>query len=74
MRLGLAAAELGRSGRILIVENNGELYGLVVDEVYKVLRMRDDQVESSPLPGGIASAFLSGVARVDGEICPQRVR
>ncbi len=68
LRLGLAAAPLVRTGRVLVVEHEGEPYGLVVDEVFKVLRMRDEQVESAPLPSGISSVFLAGVARVAGEL------
>jgi purine-binding chemotaxis protein CheW len=77
LRLGLperAAAAAGagrdpdRDRRILVVDHQGEPFGLIVDRVLRVVRMVDDQIESAPLPGGIESEFLAGVARVEGEL------
>jgi purine-binding chemotaxis protein CheW len=67
-RIGLAVEPLGRPSRILIVEHEEERFGLIVDEVHKVVRLLNAQVESAPLPGGIDSAYLSGVARSNGEM------
>ena len=68
MRMGLAAAEPTRASRILIVDYDGEPYGLIVDAVIRVVRMVDDQIEASPLPGGIDSEFLTGLARDEGDL------
>lgn len=68
LRLALPAAEHSGFTRVLIVEREEEPFGLVVDQVLKVVRMVDRQVESAPLPGGIESEFLAGVARVEEEL------
>lgn len=67
-RLMLPAADATGFSRILIVENEEEPFGLIVDQVLKVVRMVEQQVESAPLPGGIDSEFLAGVARVEEEL------
>lgn len=67
-RLQLPAADPTALNRILIVEHDSEPFGLIVDQVLKVVRMAEQQVESAPLPGGIESEFLAGVARVEDEL------
>lgn len=68
VRIGLPAEDMSRSSRILIVELDDERFGLIVDEVHKVVRMLNSQIETAPLPGGIESDFLAGVARADGQL------
>lgn len=67
-RLLLPAADASGYTRILIVEHQEEPFGLIVDQVLKVVRMVEQQIESAPLPGGIDSDFLAGVARVEEEL------
>lgn len=67
-RMGIAPVEPTRSSRILIADHGGEPFGLIVDEVNRVVRMTNEQIEASPLPGGIDSEYISGLARVDGEL------
>jgi purine-binding chemotaxis protein CheW len=57
-----------RAARILIVESQGEPFGLIVDRVVRVERLDNEQIEGAPLPGGIASEFVSGVARADDDL------
>jgi len=67
-RMALPTCESTPHSRILIVEHEEEPFGLIVDQVLKVVRMVENQIESAPLPGGIESDFLAGVARVDEEL------
>ncbi len=67
-RMGVDSIEPTRATRILIVEHEDEPFGLIVDEVIRVVRMVNAQIEPSPLPGGIDSEFLTGLARVDGDL------
>lgn len=62
-RMGLAPAAPTRASRILIIEHEQEPYGLIVDAVIRVVRMVNEQIETSPLPGGIDSEFITGLAR-----------
>lgn len=57
-----------RACRILIVDHGGEPFGLIVDRVVRVERLDNAQIESAPLPGGIASEYIAGVARAEGEL------
>ncbi len=73
LRLGMAADPAAqpisdRHRRILIVDHAGEPFGLIVDHVSRVVRLVEAQVETAPLPGGIESDFLAGVARVDDDL------
>jgi len=58
----------GREARILIVTRAGESFGLFVDDVRQVVRMRDSDVEPPPpmLRGG-ESEFISGIGRPYGD-------
>jgi purine-binding chemotaxis protein CheW len=68
LRMSMAAEAVGRNTRILVVNHGEEPFGLIVDQVQRVVRMVDSQIENAPLPGGIESDFLAGVARVDDEL------
>jgi purine-binding chemotaxis protein CheW len=69
-RMGMAPQEssvLGDRAK-RIVDSQGEPFGLIVDRVVRVERLDNAQVETAPLPGGIASEYVSGVARVDDDL------
>ena len=67
-RLGLALSPAGRNTRIVVVNRDGEPFGLWVDEVRAVVRIAEEEIEpSAALFGGSESGFLSGVGRVPGE-------
>ncbi|HUH01738.1 MAG TPA: chemotaxis protein CheW [Kofleriaceae bacterium] len=68
MRPREASAAGDRASRILIVDHQGEPFGLIVDRVVRVERLDNAQIEGAPLPGGIASEYVAGVARAEGEL------
>lgn len=67
-RLGLEVSAPARSSRMIVVLHGGEPYGLVVDEVFKVMRLRDTDIETGERASGGGGAFLAGVARPGDEL------
>jgi purine-binding chemotaxis protein CheW len=65
LRLGLDATPPTRAARILVVVHNGEPFGLLVDSVAGVARLRESEIEPVPptLAGG-DTAFLAGIGRL----------
>lgn len=64
-RLGLEVQEPTRSSRIVVVEDNEELIGLLVDEVFEVIRLAPNAIEPAPQWKGAAHAdLLKGVGRI----------
>jgi purine-binding chemotaxis protein CheW len=68
-RLRLAAMPQTRETRVLIVRQDGEHYGLVVDRVYGVAQIAPEDLEETPgaLPGQRAD-FIHALARSDGQL------
>ena len=67
--LGLDRTPGTRRARILIVDTQDELVGLLVDEVRHVIRLREDDVEPPPAVFGRSETeHMLGVGRVDGEM------
>jgi purine-binding chemotaxis protein CheW len=68
LRLRLAQRPLTKEARILIVTRDSEPFGLIVDGVQQVVRMRDEDVEPPPqMLGGQESEFIGGIGRPRGE-------
>lgn len=69
-RLHLEPAEPTRRSRILLVEGpEAELFGLLVDEVQKVYRLAESEIEeASEVLGGQVSEHLSGIGRPEGKL------
>jgi purine-binding chemotaxis protein CheW len=64
LRVRVAVAPPGKESRILVVTHAGEPYGLLVDAVHQVVRMREEEVEPPPaLLGGPAAEFIAGIGR-----------
>ena len=64
LRLGLPATPPTRATRILVVDQAGESFGLLVDSVRQVVRLRDDEMETRPPAlAGRESEFIAGIAR-----------
>jgi purine-binding chemotaxis protein CheW len=63
-RLGLPPGPDTRATRILVVDQAGESFGLLVDSVRQVVRLRDDEMESRPPAlASRESEFIAGIAR-----------
>src|SRR5262249_53334962 len=64
VRMRLPAAPPGKDTRILVATHAGDPYGLVVDAVHQVVRMRDEDVEAPPaLLGGPDAELIAGIGR-----------
>ena len=70
LRFGLEKSEPTKDSRIVIIESNHNLLGLVVDEVSEVLRLPSSDVESANnmATGGVNVDFIEGVGKVDGRL------
>ncbi len=52
--------------RIIVVEMNGVMAGMVVDAVTEVVRVPEDNIEPpSPMVSSVDTAFITGIAKVD---------
>lgn len=65
-RFNLPRIEETKDTRIVVVEMEGAIVGVVVDAVSEVMRVPSDTIEPpSPLVTSIDSAFITGIAKVD---------
>ena len=68
-RFGLEPRELDDAARIVIVESNDQVVGIMVDSVAEVVDLRVSEVEAAPNVGTEdSSRFIQGVASQDGEL------
>ena len=64
-RFGLVVREIGHESRVVIVEVNKNLVGMMVDAVVEVLRLNVSAIDLAPtITKGVDAYFLSGVARI----------
>lgn len=64
-RFGLASSEATKATRIVVVENDGALIGMIVDMVSETMRLPVDQIEPlSPLVQSVDAHYLRGVGKV----------
>lgn len=62
-RFGLEKAEKTATSRIIVVEVNGNMIGMVVDAVLEVLRIPKNKIEPPPpMVHGIEAVYLRGIA------------
>lgn len=65
-RFNVAAGEIDRDSRIIVVEIAGTMAGLLVDSVTEVLRIDSAQIEEAPRSiAGLKAEFLQGVGKID---------
>lgn len=65
-RFGLPIGEVTKHSRIVVVEINDTMVGMLVDAVSKVLTVPEGAIEPpSPLVTTVDSAFITGIAKVD---------
>lgn len=70
-RLRMPSAEPSRVSRILLVDGGDEVIGLLVDEVYQVYRLEEDEIEPAAEVAGDLSEYIFGIGRpsgADGEL------
>jgi purine-binding chemotaxis protein CheW len=68
-RFGLESGEMTDSTRIVIIETEGHVIGILVDSVAEVVYLRQSEVEIAPNVGNDESAkFIQGVCHKNDEL------
>lgn len=68
-RFGLEPAEVTDNTRIVIIESEEQVVGILVDSVAEVVYLRTSEIDSAPHVGTEESAkFIQGVSNRDGEL------
>jgi len=68
-RLGLGSKEMEESTRIVIIEADKMVVGILVDAVAEVVDLRTSEIESAPSVGNDESSkYIQGVASRDGDL------
>lgn len=68
-RFGLSPIDVSDNTRIVIIEADGQVIGILVDSVAEVVYLRSSEIESAPNVGNDESAkFIQGVANRNGEL------
>lgn len=68
-RFGLPAISVSDSTRIVIIEAEEQVIGILVDSVAEVVYLRESEIETAPNVGNDESAkFIQGVSHREGEL------
>ncbi len=68
-RFGLSMKDTDDSSRIVIIEVNGNVIGMLVDSVAEVVDLKKSEIETAPNVGTEETArYIQGVASRDGEL------
>ena len=68
-RFGLQNAEVTDQTRIVIIESNKQIIGILVDSVAEVVYLKASEIETPPNVGNEATAkFLQGVSNRNGQL------
>jgi len=68
-RFGLKVDEVTDNTRIVIIEAEGQVVGILVDSVSEVVYLRQSEIETTPSVGNEESAkFIQGVCNKNGEL------
>ncbi|GAA3948282.1 chemotaxis protein CheW [Allohahella marinimesophila] len=68
-RFGLSQSEVSDSSRIVVIEVDSQVMGILVDSVAEVVYLRQSEIESAPNVGNEESAkFIHGVCNKNGEL------
>jgi purine-binding chemotaxis protein CheW len=68
-RFGLQPAEVSDNSRIVIIEADKQVIGILVDSVAEVVYLRASEIDVAPSVGTEESAkFIQGVSNRDGEL------
>ena len=68
-RFGLMSGEVSDNSRIVIIESDKQVIGILVDSVAEVVYLKTSEIDSTPNVGTDESAkFIQGVSNRDGEL------
>ena len=68
-RFSLPVEDETKDTRIIVVEIESKVIGMIVDGVSKVLRLNANLVEPpSPIIGGVDSNYIKGVGKIDDQL------
>ena len=68
-RFGLSSGDVSENSRIVIIEAEKQVIGIMVDSVAEVVYLRQSEVETAPNVGNDESAkFIQGVCNKNGEL------
>jgi len=63
-KFGLETREHTAQTRVIVVEVEGRLMGMVVDAASQVVRIPADQLDPPPVLGGFSQEFITGVGKI----------
>ncbi len=65
-RFGLEHREYTQTTRVIVVDVDGKLVGMVVDAASQVVRIQADQIEPPPpIVGGLSVEYIKGVGKLE---------
>lgn len=68
-RFGLESSEVSENTRVVIIESERQVIGILVDSVAEVVYLKNSEIEVAPNVGNDESAkFIQGVSNRDGEL------
>src|SRR5690606_14493528 len=68
-RFGLAPADVTGNSRIVIIEAEKQVLGIIVDSVVEVVYLKSSEIDTAPNVGTDESArFIQGVSNREGEL------
>jgi purine-binding chemotaxis protein CheW len=68
-RFGLPTAEVDDASRIVIIESEQQVVGILVDSVAEVVELRQSEIDQAPSVGNEESArYIQGVASRDEDL------
>ncbi len=68
-RFGLPPGDIGEASRIVIIESEMQVVGILVDSVAEVVELRGSEIDSAPNVGNEESSkFIQGVATRENDL------
>jgi len=67
-RFGLLAKDVDEATRIVIIEADAQVVGILVDSVAEIVDLRISDIESAPNVNEDSAKFIQGVASQEGEL------
>jgi purine-binding chemotaxis protein CheW len=68
-RFGLEHQEYTAMTRVIVVDVEGRLVGMVVDAASQVMRIPADQIEQPPpIVGGLSAEYIKGIGKLDDRL------